>query len=61
MLIKQQLNCFFKYLLVKKQEKKSFLKDRISGEYGVLVKNHQGAMLDILTSYEEGVTETLRG
>lgn len=56
MLIKQQLSCFFNHPLVKKQEKnnhacaESFLKARISGEYGVLVKNHQRAMLDILTS-----------
>lgn len=63
MLIKQQLSCFFNHPLVKKQEKKknnhacaeSFLKARISVKYGVLVKNHQRAMLDILTSYDEGL------
>lgn len=62
MLIKQQLSCFFNHPLVKKQEKKnnhacaeSFLKARISVKYGVLVKNHQRAMLNILTSYDEGL------
>lgn len=62
MLIKQQLSCFFNHPLVKKQEKKnnhacaeSFLKAWISVKYGVLVKNHQRAMLDILTSYDEGL------